>query len=382
MTIIPAKGADPRIQFVDLEAQRRRLSNGLLAAMTAVIERGNFIFGAEVAELEQKLAAHCGMAHAVTCANGTDALMLALRAHGVEPGDAVIVPSFTFAATASAVAHIGAVPIFIDVLRDSFNIDSSQIGKGAALARSLGLSPRFVIAVDLFGCPAQYDEICAESDRQGLMVLVDAAQSFGATYRGRSSMSFGAIGATSFFPSKPLGCYGDGGAVFTNDAPTAQLLRSLRCHGQGAHKYENVRLGWNSRLDTLQAAVLLQKLSIFADEMRARERIARLYAALLGEGVTAPTIPADMVSSWAQYTITLSNRDRTAADLQQAGIPTAVYYPVPLHKQPAFANYPRLDDLSRSEWLSAHVLSLPMHPYLTEETQRYIADSVLQAEYA
>jgi dTDP-4-amino-4,6-dideoxygalactose transaminase len=195
-------------------------------------------------------------------------------------------------------------------------------------------------------------------------------------------MSFGAIGATSFFPSKPLGCYGDGGAVFTNDAATAQLLRSLRCHGQGAHKYENVRLGWNSRLDTLQAAVLLQKLSIFADEMRARERIARLYAALLGERVTTPTIPADMVSSWAQYTIVLSNRDRTAADLQRAGIPTAVYYPVPLHKQPAFANYPRLDDLTRSEWLSAHVLSLPMHPYLTEETQRYIADSVLQAEYA
>jgi len=365
-----------------LAAQRSRITQSLQSGIDAVLEHGNFIFGPEVGQLEEQLAAFSHIKHAITCANGTDALMLALRAHGIGAGHAVLLPSFTFAATASAVAHIGAVPVFLDVDEDSFNIDPGEIPAAAALARKHGLVPRAVIAVDLFGRPADYDEIRSYAEQEGLILAIDAAQSFGARYKEKSNISRGTVATTSFFPSKPLGCYGDGGAVFTGDDDIARLLKSLRCHGQGSNKYQNVRLGWNSRLDTLQAAILMAKLSIFPEELKLRNAVAERYHALLGGRVKVPTIPASAYSSWAQYTLVLEDRDRIASYLGKHGIPTVVYYPEPLHYQEAFRSFPRLNDLSRSERLSRRVLSLPMHPYLETEAQEQIADAILRAQGA
>jgi dTDP-4-amino-4,6-dideoxygalactose transaminase len=382
MSVVRPDQSHRPIRFVDLAAQRSRISELVRSAIDGVLEHGNFIFGPEVGQLEEQLSGISGMKNAVTCANGTDALMLALRAHGVGPGHAVLLPSFTFAATASAVAHIGAVPVFLDVLEDSFNIDPTQIPAGAALARKHGLLPRCVIAVDLFGRPADYDEIRPYADKEGLTLAIDAAQSFGARYKGHSNICYGTIATTSFFPSKPLGCYGDGGAVFTDDDDIARLLKSLRCHGQGSNKYQNVRLGWNSRLDTIQAAILISKLAIFLEELKLRNAVADRYHSLLGAHLKVPTIPANMYSTWAQYTLVLEDRDWVAGYLGKHGVPTVVYYPEPLHSQEAFRSFPRLDDLSRSERLSRHVLSLPMHPYLDSESQDHIADTILRTEGA
>ena len=301
----------------------------------------------------------------------------------MRPGDAVIVPTFTFAATAEVVALLGATPVFCDVLPDTANLDPAGLAAALHSARGTGARPRAVIAVDLFGQPADYDEIesfCSEYD---LLLVADAAQSFGATWRGRSAGSIGDVACTSFFPAKPLGCYGDGGAIFTDDDERAEVLRSLRVHGQGANKYDNVRVGINGRLDTLQAAVLIEKLAIFDEEIAARDVVARRYDAALRGLVATPAVRPEATSVWAQYTVQVDGRDDVAAALKAVGVPTAVYYPVPLHEQPAYADAPRVSDgLPVAERLSSRVLSLPMHPYLDEHTQDRVVravESVLRA---
>ena len=370
------------IPFVDLAAQRARLGGAIEAAMLRVVEHGAYIMGPEVARLETELSAFCGAPHVVTCANGTDALALVLMAKEVGVGDAVFCPSFTFAATAEAVAWVGATPVFVDVEEQSFNLDAASLGQGIATARRLGLKPAGVIPVDLFGRPADYDRIERVSAREGLWILCDAAQSFGAADRGRRVGTIGDATATSFFPAKPLGCYGDGGAILTADAELAATLRSIRSHGQGSDKYENVRIGLNSRLDTVQAAVLIEKLKVFPDEIAARNRIAHRYTELLRDVAVVPQVPDRCTSVWAQYTLRVSARDRddVQARLRKAGIPTAIYYPKPLHRQSAYQSFPTAGNgLPVSERLSGEVLSLPMHPYLAEDVQDRIAAAVTDA---
>lgn len=370
------------VPFIDLAAQRRRLGDRVDAAIARVLDHGQYILGPEVRELEQALAAFCGARHAISCASGTDALVLGLLAKGVRAGDAVLVPSFTFAATAEAVALLGATPVFVDIRPDSFNMDPESVLRGIDLARSLGLSVRGLIPVDLFGQPADYEALEATARAQGLWLFADAAQSFGALYKGRRVGSIGDLVATSFFPAKPLGCYGDGGAVFTDDDDLAEVLLSLRVHGKGTDKYDNVRIGINGRLDTLQAAVLLEKLAIFPDELTARGRIAERYNAALADLVEVPRLAPDTTSAWAQYTVVLpaGSRDATAAKLKSAGVPTAVYYPKPLHQQTAYRGYPIVGNrLAVSEELAGRVLSLPMHPYLDEATQDRICQALRAA---
>jgi dTDP-4-amino-4,6-dideoxygalactose transaminase len=368
------------IELIDLQAQRRRIEQPLMAAIRRVLDHGRYIMGPEVAQLEARLAEHCGVAHALSCANGTDALALVLRAKGIGAGDAVIVPSFTFAATAEVVAWFGATPVFADCLADSFNLDPASLRQAIARARALGLKPVAVITVDLFGQPVDYDAIEPIAAEEGLTLICDAAQSFGATYKGRRVGQIGWATTTSFFPAKPLGCYGDGGAVLTDDAELAETIESLRQHGKGIHKYDTPRVGVNSRLDTLQAAILLEKLKVFDDEIERRQRAADRYARLLGELVQAPRLMDGVTSVWAQYTIRLENRNAVAAALKEQGIPTAVYYPIPLHRQPAYSGYAgAAEPLPVCERLAGSVLSLPMHPYLDEPTQQRIADGIRTA---
>jgi dTDP-4-amino-4,6-dideoxygalactose transaminase len=370
------------LPFIDLGAQRRRLGAEVDAAIMRVVEHGAYILGPEVKELENELAAFCGAHHVVSCGNGTDALAMVLMAKGMKAGDAVLCPSFTFAATGEVVAWFGATPIFADVHEDTFNLDVRSLEAGAKKARALGLNLVGVIPVDLFGQPADYDAIDAFCDREGLWMLCDAAQSFGATYKGRRVGTFGAATTTSFFPAKPLGCYGDGGAIFTNDAELAAVLRSIRMHGQGTDKYDNVRIGMNGRLDTIQAAVLLTKLAIFADEIDARHRSAVRYNELLRDVAVVPELMDGASSVWAQYTLRVPgfNRASFQAALTAAGIPTAVYYPKPLHQQTAYRHYPVAGNgLPISDKIAGEVVSLPMHPYLTEEVQDRVVSAVRSA---
>lgn len=370
------------IPFIDLGAQRRRLGQSVDDAILRVVNHGAYVMGPEIAALEAQLSAFCGARHALSCANGTDALGLILMAKGVKPGDAVLCPSFTFAATAEVVAWMGATPVFVDILDDTFNLDQASLENAVVTARRLGLNPVGLISVDLFGLPADYDAIEPICAREGLWLLSDAAQSFGATYKGRKVGTIGMATATSFFPAKPLGCYGDGGAVFTDDDELADVMRSLRVHGQGADKYDNVRIGINGRLDTIQAAILIEKLKIFPDEIAARDRAARRYNELLRPMVIVPEVPRDLTSVWAQYTLRIRGFDRDAfqSDLKAAGIPTAVYYPKPLHRQTAYKSYPVAGNgLPVSERLADEVVSLPMHPYLTEEVQDRIVRAVRDA---
>jgi dTDP-4-amino-4,6-dideoxygalactose transaminase len=359
------------IAFIDLAAQRQRLAKEIDAAIAKVLAHGGYISGPEVATFEAKLAAFCGARFAVACGNGTDAIQLALMAKGIGPGDAVIVPDFTFTATAEAVALVGATPVFVDVQAADFNIDTGQLKAGLRAAKDKGLKPKALIAVDLFGLPADYDALNAFCDASGLLLIADAAQSFGATFRGRKVGTLAPITTTSFFPAKPLGCYGDGGAILTDDAELAATLKSLRVHGQGSDKYDNVRIGVNSRLDTIQAAILMCKLDIFADEIEKRQAVAARYAEALGNRVVTPTVPSDCVSVWAQYTVRIpgERRDQTATQLKAAGVPTAIYYPKPLHRQTAYRHFPSAGALDVSDRLSGEVLSLPMHPYLDEAIQ-------------
>jgi UDP-2-acetamido-2-deoxy-ribo-hexuluronate aminotransferase len=368
------------IPFIDIAAQRRRLGPAVEEAVARVLAHCQFINGPEVTALETALAAYCGARHVVTCASGTDALIMVLMAKGVGPGDAVLCPSFTFCATGEAVALTGATPVFVDVEEASFNIDAASLERGIATARRLGLKPRGVIPVDLFGQSADHDAVLAVAKAAGLFVLDDAAQAFGASYKGRRLGGMGIVTATSFFPAKPLGCYGDGGAIFTDDAAFAEVLRSVRVHGQGSDKYDNVRLGLTGRLDTIQAAVLIEKLKIFDDEIAARNKIAARYAQGLGNVVTVPHLASGHTSVWAQYTIRLpegTSRDAFAAALKAQGIPTAIYYPKSMHQQTAYRDYPVADGgLPVSERLSSDVISLPMHAYLDAASQDRVIAAV------
>jgi dTDP-4-amino-4,6-dideoxygalactose transaminase len=370
------------IPFIDLAAQRKRLGPAIDAAVSRVLTHCQFILGPEVRAFEEELAAFCGAKHAVSCASGTDALVLALRAFGIGPGDAVICPAFTFCATAEVAVLVGATPVFVDVDAETFNIDVKSVPGAIEAAKKAGLTPKAIIPVDLFGLPADHDAIAAIAKAESLLVLDDAAQAFGAVYRGRRLGTFGHATATSFFPAKPLGCYGDGGAVMTDDANLADLMRSIRMHGHGSDKYDNVRIGLASRLDTIQAAVLSEKLKIFPDEIEARNAVARRYAQGLGDVAIVPKVADGLTSVWAQYTIRLApgRRDQFAAALKADGIPTAIYYPIPLHKQEAYKHFPASrSGLAVSERLPDEVISLPMHPYLDEATQSRIINSVRAA---
>jgi dTDP-4-amino-4,6-dideoxygalactose transaminase len=368
------------VPFIDIGAQRRRLGKSIDEAVGRVLAHCQFINGPEVAQLEAALADFSGARHVVSCASGTDALLMVLMAKGIGAGDAVFCPSFTFCATGEAVALTGATPVFVDVDEATFNMDAASLKRGIATAIRAGLEPRAVIPVDLFGQSADHDGIGEVADAEGLFVLDDAAQGFGASYKGRRLGTFGLATATSFFPAKPLGCFGDGGAIFTDDAELAQKLRSIRVHGQGSDKYDNVRLGLTGRLDTVQAAVLIEKLGIFEDEIAARDKVADRYARGLGNMVGVPRLAGGCSSVWAQYTIRLPSgidRNGFAAALKSQGIPTAIYYPKSMHQQTAYRDFPVADGgLPASERLSRDVISLPMHAYLDEPTQERIIATV------
>lgn len=372
------------IPFIDVAAQRRTLGTRVDEAVARVLAHCQFILGPEVQALETELAAFCGASKAVTCASGTDALSLVLMAKGIGPGDAVICPSFTFCATAEVVALHRATPVFADIDETTYNISVESAAAAIAKAKQLGLKPRGIIPVDLFGLPADHDGIAALAKAEGLFVLDDAAQSFGATYKGKRLGTDGlaTATATSFFPAKPLGCYGDGGAIFTDDDDLVATLKSLRVHGHGSDKYDNIRIGLTSRLDTVQAAVLIEKLQIFPDEILARDVVARRYAEGLGDVVAVPQVPEGCSSVWAQYTIRVApgTREKFAAALKADGVPTAIYYPIPLHRQVAYKHFPTAGNgLPVSDRVAAEVISLPMHAYLDAPTQDRVIESVRRA---
>jgi len=388
------------MNFIDLAAQQRLIAEKLNANIAKVLAHGQYINGPEVRELENALAVYVGVRHAVGCASGTDALLMALMALEIGPGDAVFTTPFTFIATAEVISLLGAMPVFVDIDPVTFNIDPAKLALAIQAVKSNDptlhplpltphsspLTPRCVIPVDLFGLPADYDEICAVAARHDLLVIEDAAQSFGGEYKGKKACAFGKIACTSFFPAKPLGCYGDGGMCFTDDDRLVELLRSLRVHGQGDNKYENVRIGINGRLDTLQAAILLAKFEIFPEEIGLRQDVARRYTELLtprSSHLTPPAVPGDSKSAWAQYSLLArdgAERTFLMAKLKEAGTPTAIYYPKPLHRQTAFAGLGyRGGDFPVSDDCAWRIFSLPMHPYLAAEDQRRIAD-ILRGE--
>jgi len=365
------------MQFRDLHRQYDAMRAEMDEALLKAAHSGAYIMGPQVAELEQQLADYVGVKHCITCANGTDALCMALMALDIGTGDAVFVPDFTFFATAEVVAMTGATPIFVDVDKDTYNIDIHDLRKKYYdLIEQEGLLPRAVIAVDLFGQPANYEQLIEECHGLVMNLIEDGAQGFGGAIGNSKACSFGDIATTSFFPAKPLGCYGDGGALFTDDDYCADLLRSLRVHGKGTDKYDNVRLGLNSRLDTLQAAVLQVKFSHFEDELKAVNRIAQKYDELLAGKVKTPVVPEGYTSSWAQYTIQTDHRDELQARLKAAGIPSMVYYPRTMSQQTAFACLHQ-NPCPMAELLTKTVLSLPMHPYLTDEEIENIVSIVL-----
>lgn len=370
---------DAMVRPLDLAAQRQRLGGRIERAVARVIDHGRFILGPEVFELEQRLAEFCGSAEVVSCSSGTDALLLVLMAKGVGPGHAVFVPSFTFAATAEAVALVGATPVLVDVDDRDFNLSAKSLAEAVDAVANFGLAPAGVIAVDLFGQPADYDAIGEVAVANSLWVLADAAQSFGATAGNRAVGTMAGSTATSFFPSKPLGGYGDGGAVFTDDADLAARMRQLRVHGLDLEG-TSMRVGINGRLDTIQAAVLIEKLSIFPEEVCARQRIAATYSTELAESVQVPVVRAGATSVWAQYTIQVPHRDEVASQLRTRGISPAIYYPKPLHHHRAYQGVPVAPGgLAASERVAARVLSLPMHPYLTEDDVARIVRAVKDA---
>jgi dTDP-4-amino-4,6-dideoxygalactose transaminase len=370
------------IPFIDVAAQRRRLGRSIDDAVARVLAHCQFIQGPEVRTLEVDLAAFCGARHVIACSSGTDALLLILMAWEIGPGDAVICPAFTFHATSEMVALLGATPVLADVQADTFNIDPESLQRAVATAKRGGLKPRVVIPVDLFGLPADHDAIASIAREHGLAVLDDAAQSFGASYRGRKLGALATATATSFFPAKPLGCYGDGGAVFTDDDALAARIRSLRIHGEGVDKYDPVRIGINGRLDTIQAAVLIEKLKIFPEEIIARDKIAARYSAALADVAIVPRVGNESTSVWAQYTIRLApgRRDALATALKAEGIPTAIYYAKPVHRQQAYSGCPVADGGAPvSDRLAEEVISLPMHAYLESAVQDRIVAAVKRA---
>lgn len=370
------------MQFRDLKTQYQQLKPQIDAAIQEVLNDANFISGKQVNELEDQLSEYVGVKHCVTCANGTDALTLALMAWNIGPGDAVFVPDFTFFSSGEVVAGEGATPVFVDVCEDTFNISVSSLEHAIQEVLKEGkLTPRVILAVDLFGLPANYPELRKIADQYGLLILEDGAQGFGGEINGKRACSFGDISTTSFFPAKPLGCYGDGGAVFTDSDEIADKLRSIRVHGKGSSKYDNVRLGLNSRLDTLQAALLIPKLDAFRQyELEAVNKAAAKYSEMLQDMVTTPDIPEGFYSSWAQYTILLKNRterDGLQVFLKEKGIPSMVYYMKPMHMQKAFHGLRSYVDQKITEPLCDRVLSLPMHPYLTENDIEIVAKETI-----
>ena len=366
------------MQFIDLGAQRERIRDRLKAAIDQVVEDGRYILGPQVTEFENRLAAYVGVKHCVACANGTDALLLPLYAAGIGPGDAVFVPSFTFAATAEVVALAKAEPVFVDIDPDTYNIDIASLEAAIAMIKAEGrLKPRAIIPVDLFGLGADYAAIMKIAERENLMVIEDAAQAIGGSVEGKMCGSFGHVGSTSFYPAKPLGCYGDGGAMFTNDDALAARLRSFAFHGKGETQYDNIHVGLNSRLDTLQAAILLEKLTILEDEMVARQKVGQRYADGLRDVVKVAQVSDGSRSAWAQYAIETPLRDGLKAHLQENGIPSVIYYVKPLHAQVAYRDFPVTPTgLPVSEALPERILCLPMHPYLTEEDQDRIITTI------
>ena len=377
------------IPFIDLQAQRLRLGQPLEDAILKVVRSGAYIMGPEIAAFEKALGAFGEAPFVLSCGSGTEALQLPLMAWGIGPGDAVFCPSFTFAATAEVMPLVGASPVFVDILPDTFNLDPVRLDAAIEAVKAEGkLTPKAVIAVDLFGQPADYPAIAAVAAKHGLKLIADSAQGFGCTLNGHHPLHWADVATTSFFPAKPLGCYGDGGAVLSKDSAFHDLLVSLRVHGQAVKgdiegrtfdhdpKYLNMRVGMNSRMDTIQAAVLLQKLSIFADEIEARNRVADRYAAGLSDVVTTPLVIDGGVSVWAQYTIETGDREGLIAHLKEAGVPTAVYYPIPIHKQGVYSGYPTPGGLPVTEAKSATVMSLPMHPYLTTDDQDQVISAI------
>ncbi|MDP3855125.1 DegT/DnrJ/EryC1/StrS aminotransferase family protein [Phenylobacterium sp.] len=377
------------IPFIDLQAQRARLGQPLEDAILKVVRSGAYIMGPEIAEFERQMGAYGQAPYVLSCGSGTEALVLPLMAWGIGPGDAVFCPSFTFAATAEAMPLVGASPVFVDVLPDTYNLDPVKLDAAIAAVKAEGkLTPKAAIAVDLFGQPADYPAIAAVAARHGLKLIADSAQGFGCTLDGRHPIHWADVTTTSFFPAKPLGCYGDGGAVLCKDERLHDLLVSLRVHGQAVKsdlvgrtfdhdpKYLNLRIGMNSRMDTIQAAVLLQKLTIFDDEIRARNVVADRYAQGLADVVTTPKVIEGGVSVWAQYTIETPDRDGLAAQLKSQDIPSAVYYPIPIHKQDVYSVYPAPGGLPVTEAKSHVVMSLPMHPYLTPDHQDQVIAAI------
>jgi dTDP-4-amino-4,6-dideoxygalactose transaminase len=378
------------IPFIDLQAQRRRLGQPLEDAILRVVRSGAYVMGPEIAEFEAALAAFGHAPHALSCGSGTEALVLPLMAWGIGPGDAVFCPSFTFAATAEVMPLVGATPVFVDIDPHTYNMDPASLDAAVqAVMRDGALTPRAVIAVDLFGQPADYPALAAVARRHGLKLIADSAQGFGCTLEGRHPIHWADVATTSFFPAKPLGAYGDGGAVLSKDARLHDLLVSLRIHGQAVAsdlkgktfehdpKYLNLRIGMNSRMDTIQAAVLLQKLTIFEDEIVARNRVADRYAEGLSDLVTTPTVIEGGVSVWAQYTIETADRDGLAAHLRAQGVPSAVYYPIPIHRQEVYSTYPVAPGgLPVTDAKAGKVISLPMHPYLSQDDQDQVIAAV------
>ena len=373
---------EKRLDFIDLKAQQEKILPALKERIRRVLAHGQYILGPEVNELEERLAAYVGVRHAITCSSGTDALLMALLAYQIGPGDAIFTTPFTFIATAEVIQLLGATPVFVDIDPRTFNLAPAALEEAVASLskdpRTAHLKPKGVIPVDLFGQPADYDKINAMAARHGLFVLEDAAQSFGATYQGKRAGALAEVAATSFFPAKPLGGYGDGGAIFTDNDSLAEILKSIRVHGQGANKYENVRLGLNGRLDTLQAAILLVKLEIFDQEVADRQKVAQRYGDGLRGRVEIPYVSPQCTSVWAQYSVLSDHRGELQRKLQEAGIPSAVYYPLPLHRQGAFARLGyKAGDFPVSERAAGRIFSLPMHPYLTEKDQKRIINVLL-----
>lgn len=371
------------INFIDLKAQQQAISPQIWERIQRVLVHGQYIMGPEIKELETRLASYVGVKHAISCSSGTDALLMPLLAYGVGPGDAILTTPFTFIATAEVIQLLGATPVFVDIDPKTLNIDPKSL---AATVAGLGrdpktaqLRPKGIIPVDIFGQAADYDRINKIARQHGLFVLEDAAQSFGATYKGRRTGALAEVAATSFFPAKPLGGYGDGGAIFTDDDELAGTLRSIRVHGQGTHKYDNVRIGINGRLDTLQAAILLAKLDIFDQEVAARQEVAQRYSKALKEVVEVPYVAPESTTVWAQYSILSDQRALLQQKLKESGIPTAVYYPLPLHMQGAFAHLGHQPgDFPVSESAAQRIFSLPMHPYLKPHDQDLIIEALLK----
>ena len=359
------------MEFIDLKSQYQRLKADIDAGIQRVLDHGQYILGPEVAELEEKLAAYTGAKYCITVANGTDALQIAQMALGIGPGDEVITPGFTYIATAETVALLGAKPVYVDIDPRTYNLDP------ALLEAAISPRTKAIIPVSLYGQCAEFDAINAIAAKHGIPVIEDAAQSFGATYKGRKSCNLTTISCTSFFPSKPLGCYGDGGAIFTNDDELAKVMRQIARHGQD-RRYHHVRVGVNSRLDTLQAAILLPKLAVLDEEVAQRQHVAQRYTALLNQAgiATTPYIEPHNTSAWAQYTVQVPQRNQVQAQLQAAGIPTAVHYPIPLNQQPAVAD--THTQLPVGDAVAQKVLSLPMHPNLSDANQLTIVEALQQ----